>query len=190
MLLVLEGGYNLHSISRSCEAAVRVLLGEDPVPFPHDFGAYSLSCAFVVELNVWLAGSFSFCYDSFLFLGGVGLATKEVGVLTSVFSLFCSLICHPSYCGAWRLLLCRSVCPAAAAASSPFADDSCLMDVGEDAIRKTAAVHMSHWPVPLREIWGDSLDDLMAEIEEGRRMERLRAETFFHRNAGMGGGPL
>ena len=29
----------------------------------------------------------------------------------------------------------------------------------------------------------------MAEIEEGRRMERLRAETFFHRNAGMGGGP-
>ena len=44
------------------------------------------------------------------------------------------------------------------------------MDVGEDAIRKTAAVHMSHWPVPLREIWGDSLDDLMAEIEEGRRI--------------------
>ena len=77
MLLVLEGGYNLHSISRSCEAAVRVLLGEDPVPFPHDFGAYSLSCAFVVELNVWLAGSFSFCYDSFLFLGGGGVGDKR-----------------------------------------------------------------------------------------------------------------
>ena len=170
----MEGGYNLHSISRSCEAAVRVLLGEDPVPFPHDFGAYSLSCAFVVDLNVWLAGSLSFCYDSFLFLGGVGLATKEVGVLTSVFSLLCSLTCHPSYCGAWRLLLCRSVCTAAAAASSPFADDSCLMDVGEDAIRKTAAVYMSHWPVPLQKIWGDSLDDLMvvlmAEIEKGRRI--------------------
>ena len=95
MLLVLEGGYNLHSISRSCEAAVRVLLGEDPVPFPHDFGAYSLSCASLVDLNVWLAGSLSFCYDSFLFLGGVGLATKEVGVLTSVFSLYARLHAIP-----------------------------------------------------------------------------------------------
>ena len=52
---------------------------------------------------------------------------------------------------------------------------------------------MDHWPEQLRAVWGDSLDDLRAEIEEARRlerlreMERLRAEAFF-RGSGGGGG--
>ena len=54
-------------------------------------------------------------------------------------------------------------------------------------------MHMDHWPEQLRAVWGDSLDDLRAEIEEARRlerlreMERLRAEAFF-RGSGGGGG--
>ena len=50
---------------------------------------------------------------------------------------------------------------------------------------------MDHWPEQLRAVWGDSLDDLRAEIEEARRLERLRererlrAEAFFR---GSGGG--
>eukprot|EP00899_Mesostigma_viride_P015386 jgi/Mesvir1/23849/Mv10652-RA.1 len=36
VVLVLEGGYNLRSIANSAEACARVLLGEDPPPFPAD----------------------------------------------------------------------------------------------------------------------------------------------------------
>lgn len=36
MLVILEGGYNLQSISASATAVVKVLLGDDPVPPPQD----------------------------------------------------------------------------------------------------------------------------------------------------------
>ncbi|KAL2652443.1 hypothetical protein R1flu_020571 [Riccia fluitans] len=58
MLVVLEGGYNLRSISASAAAVIKVLLGDDPGPLPENIqptepGALSMFDVFAIQSQYW-----------------------------------------------------------------------------------------------------------------------------------------
>ncbi|BBM99274.1 protein MpHDAC3 [Marchantia polymorpha subsp. ruderalis] len=58
MLVVLEGGYNLRSISASATAVIKVLLGDNPGPLPDNLqpteaGALSMFDVFAVQSQYW-----------------------------------------------------------------------------------------------------------------------------------------
>ncbi|KAL3684286.1 hypothetical protein R1sor_002308 [Riccia sorocarpa] len=58
ILVVLEGGYNLRSISASAAAVIKVLLGDDPGPLPEDIqpteaGALSMFDVFAIQSQYW-----------------------------------------------------------------------------------------------------------------------------------------
>lgn len=64
----------------------------------------------------------------------------------------------------------------------PDHDPSYLLESADNAIMRTAAVHVRFWPA-LRQVWGSSLDPYLASIDLAQREDAARADADAAREA-------